>query len=127
MRELSTQLGREPTNAEIAAALPDETPALTPQRVEEIRKGLPEGTTIRTVYDQSTFIAAAIGEVKSAALIGGLSGLFGALLGARIAANASKADREEARRARFADVVELVAVVHRQHDRLAQVGERGSH
>jgi HAE1 family hydrophobic/amphiphilic exporter-1 len=41
-------------------------------RVDEIKKGLPEGTTIRTVYDQSTFIAAAIGEVKSAALIGGL-------------------------------------------------------
>ena len=38
VRELSTQLGREPTNAEIAAALPDETPAMTPQRVEEIRK-----------------------------------------------------------------------------------------
>ncbi len=42
------------------------------KRIEEIEKGLPEGTTIRTVYDQSTFIAAAIGEVKSAALIGGL-------------------------------------------------------
>ena len=28
----------EPTNTEIAAALPDETPAMTPQRVEEIRK-----------------------------------------------------------------------------------------
>jgi len=38
VRELSTQLGREPTNAEIAAALPDETPAMTAQRVEEIRK-----------------------------------------------------------------------------------------
>jgi len=38
VRELSTQLGREPTNAEIASALPDETPAMTPQRVEEIRK-----------------------------------------------------------------------------------------
>jgi len=38
VRELSTQFGREPTNAEIAAALPDETPAMTPQRVEEIRK-----------------------------------------------------------------------------------------
>ena len=38
VRELSTELGREPTNAEIAAALPDETPAMTPQRVEEIRK-----------------------------------------------------------------------------------------
>ncbi len=38
VRELSTQLGREPTNAEIATALPDETPTMTPQRVEEIRK-----------------------------------------------------------------------------------------
>ena len=38
VRELSTQLGREPTNAEIASALPDETPTMTPQRVEEIRK-----------------------------------------------------------------------------------------
>ena len=38
VRELSTQLGREPTNTEIAAALPDETPAMTPTRVEEIRK-----------------------------------------------------------------------------------------
>jgi RNA polymerase primary sigma factor len=38
VRELSTQLGREPTNTEIAAALPDETPTMTPQRVEEIRK-----------------------------------------------------------------------------------------
>ncbi len=38
VRELSTQLGREPTNAEIAAALPDETPTMTAQRVEEIRK-----------------------------------------------------------------------------------------
>jgi len=42
------------------------------QRIEAMEKGLPEGTKIRTVYDQSTFIAAAIGEVKSAALIGGL-------------------------------------------------------
>jgi hydrophobic/amphiphilic exporter-1 (mainly G- bacteria), HAE1 family len=41
-------------------------------RLKELEKGLPEGTEIRTVYDQSTFIAAAIGEVKSAALIGGL-------------------------------------------------------
>ena len=38
VRELSTQLGREPTNAEIADALPDETPTMTAQRVEEIRK-----------------------------------------------------------------------------------------
>ena len=42
VRQLSTQLGREPTNTEIAAALPDETPAMTPQRVEEIRKLGPE-------------------------------------------------------------------------------------
>jgi HAE1 family hydrophobic/amphiphilic exporter-1 len=42
------------------------------KRVEELGKSLPEGTEIRPVYDQSKFIAAAIGEVKSAALIGGL-------------------------------------------------------
>jgi hydrophobic/amphiphilic exporter-1 (mainly G- bacteria), HAE1 family len=41
-------------------------------RLKELEKSLPEGTEVRTVYDQSTFIAAAIGEVKSAALIGGL-------------------------------------------------------
>jgi len=41
-------------------------------RIEEIGKSLPEGTSIKPVYDQSHFIAAAIGEVKSAALIGGL-------------------------------------------------------
>jgi len=42
------------------------------ERLEDLEKGLPEGTEVRTVYDQSTFIAAAIGEVKEAALIGGL-------------------------------------------------------
>jgi HAE1 family hydrophobic/amphiphilic exporter-1 len=42
------------------------------KRVAELGKSLPEGTEIRTVYDQSKFIAAAISEVKSAALIGGL-------------------------------------------------------
>ena len=41
-------------------------------RVDEIQKGLPEGTVLKPVYDQSTFIGAAISEVKSAALIGGL-------------------------------------------------------
>ncbi|MFO1392824.1 MAG: efflux RND transporter permease subunit [Steroidobacteraceae bacterium] len=41
-------------------------------RLKELEKNLPDGTEVRTVYDQSTFIAAAIGEVKSAALIGGL-------------------------------------------------------
>ncbi len=42
------------------------------ERVKALEKSLPEGTEVITVYDQSTFIAAAIGEVKSAALIGGL-------------------------------------------------------
>jgi HAE1 family hydrophobic/amphiphilic exporter-1 len=42
------------------------------ERIGELEKSLPDGTTIRTVYDQSKFIAAAIGEVKSAALLGGL-------------------------------------------------------
>jgi HAE1 family hydrophobic/amphiphilic exporter-1 len=41
-------------------------------RVDEIQKGLPAGTVLKTVYDQSTFIGAAISEVKSAALIGGV-------------------------------------------------------
>jgi hydrophobic/amphiphilic exporter-1 (mainly G- bacteria), HAE1 family len=41
-------------------------------RIESLDKSLPEGTEIRTVYDQSKFIAAAIGEVKSAALLGGI-------------------------------------------------------
>jgi len=42
------------------------------QRVAELGKSLPEGTEIRPVYDQSKFISAAISEVKSAALLGGL-------------------------------------------------------
>jgi HAE1 family hydrophobic/amphiphilic exporter-1 len=42
------------------------------KRTEELGKSLPEGTEIRPVYDQSKFIAAAISEVKSSALIGGL-------------------------------------------------------
>jgi HAE1 family hydrophobic/amphiphilic exporter-1 len=42
------------------------------KRVDTLGKSLPEGTEIRPVYDQSKFIAAAISEVKSAALIGGL-------------------------------------------------------
>jgi HAE1 family hydrophobic/amphiphilic exporter-1 len=41
-------------------------------RLKDLEKNLPEGTSIRQVYDQSTFIAAAISEVKSAAVIGGL-------------------------------------------------------
>ena len=42
------------------------------ERLKALEETLPEGTKVRTVYDQSTFIDAAIGEVKSAALIGGL-------------------------------------------------------
>jgi HAE1 family hydrophobic/amphiphilic exporter-1 len=38
-------------------------------RIKELEANLPEGTTIREVYDQSTFISAAISEVKSAAVI----------------------------------------------------------
>jgi HAE1 family hydrophobic/amphiphilic exporter-1 len=41
-------------------------------RIADMEKSLPQGTVIRQVYDQSTFIAAAISEVKSAALLGGL-------------------------------------------------------
>jgi HAE1 family hydrophobic/amphiphilic exporter-1 len=41
-------------------------------RVKELEENLPEGTRVRQVYDQSTFIGAAISEVKSAALLGGL-------------------------------------------------------
>jgi HAE1 family hydrophobic/amphiphilic exporter-1 len=42
------------------------------ERIETLGKSLPEGTEIRPVYDQSKFISAAISEVKSAALLGGL-------------------------------------------------------
>jgi HAE1 family hydrophobic/amphiphilic exporter-1 len=42
------------------------------EHLKKLEETLPQGTTIRTVYDQSTFIDAAISEVKSAALIGGL-------------------------------------------------------
>jgi HAE1 family hydrophobic/amphiphilic exporter-1 len=41
-------------------------------RVKELEKSLPGGTRLQQVYDQSTFIAAAISEVKTSALIGGL-------------------------------------------------------
>ena len=41
-------------------------------RVQELAKSLPGAAELRSVYDQSHFIAAAIAEVKSAALIGGL-------------------------------------------------------
>ncbi len=41
-------------------------------RIAELEKNLPAGTRLTQVYDQSTFIDAAISEVKTSALIGGL-------------------------------------------------------
>ena len=41
-------------------------------RVEELGKSLPAGTELTLVYDQSKFISSAIGEVRDAALLGGL-------------------------------------------------------
>jgi len=41
-------------------------------RVEELGKSLPGGSEMKLVYDQSTFISSAIGEVREAALLGGL-------------------------------------------------------
>ncbi|MGB5131740.1 MAG: efflux RND transporter permease subunit, partial [Steroidobacteraceae bacterium] len=41
-------------------------------RVEELGKSLPAGSELRLVYDQSRFISSAIGEVRDAALIGGV-------------------------------------------------------
>jgi HAE1 family hydrophobic/amphiphilic exporter-1 len=41
-------------------------------RTEELGKNLPAGTRLTQVYDQSTFIDAAISEVRTSALIGGL-------------------------------------------------------
>ena len=42
------------------------------ERVEALRKTLPAETELTPVYDQSKFISSAIGEVRDAALIGGL-------------------------------------------------------
>ncbi len=42
------------------------------KRIELLRETLPAGTEISEVYDQSIFIADAVNQVKSAALIGGL-------------------------------------------------------
>jgi len=41
-------------------------------RLDELAKSLPDGTEVRPVYDQSQFISSAIGEVKTAAALGGL-------------------------------------------------------
>ncbi len=44
----------------------------TRARIEELGKALPVGSELVLVYDQSKFISSAIGEVRDAALIGGL-------------------------------------------------------
>ncbi len=44
----------------------------TRARIEELGKALPAGSELVLVYDQSKFISSAIGEVRDAALIGGL-------------------------------------------------------
>ncbi|HEY7754584.1 MAG TPA: efflux RND transporter permease subunit, partial [Steroidobacteraceae bacterium] len=41
-------------------------------RIEELGKSLPAGSELTLVYDQSRFISSAIGEVRDAAIIGGL-------------------------------------------------------
>jgi HAE1 family hydrophobic/amphiphilic exporter-1 len=42
------------------------------ERIEELGKSMPPGSTLTLVYDQSKFISSAIGEVREAALIGGI-------------------------------------------------------
>ncbi|MGQ0429327.1 MAG: efflux RND transporter permease subunit, partial [Gammaproteobacteria bacterium] len=44
----------------------------TRTRIEELGKSLPPGSELVLVYDQSKFISSAIGEVREAALIGGV-------------------------------------------------------
>ncbi len=44
--------------------------------LKRIRKELPENYNVSLIYDQSTFIANAIDEVKSAAIIGGILAMF---------------------------------------------------
>ncbi len=41
-------------------------------RIEELGKSMPPGSELTLVYDQSKFISSAIGEVREAALIGGI-------------------------------------------------------
>ncbi len=48
----------------------------TRTRIEELGKALPPGSELVMVYDQSKFISSAIGEVRDAALIGGLLAIF---------------------------------------------------
>jgi HAE1 family hydrophobic/amphiphilic exporter-1 len=42
------------------------------ERADALGSSLPAGSELKLVYDQSTFIASAIGEVREAALLGGL-------------------------------------------------------
>ena len=42
------------------------------QKLEGVQKGLPPGAELRTVYDQSRFIANSVSEVRDAAIWGGL-------------------------------------------------------
>jgi len=42
------------------------------QRLEQLRQNLPPGSELKVVYDQSRFISSAIGEVREAAIIGGI-------------------------------------------------------
>jgi HAE1 family hydrophobic/amphiphilic exporter-1 len=41
-------------------------------RIEELGQSLPAGSELRVVYDQSRFISSSIGEVRDAAIIGGV-------------------------------------------------------
>lgn len=45
-------------------------------RLERLRDSLPKNYQLQMVYDQSNFIASAIDEVKSAAIIGGILAMF---------------------------------------------------
>ncbi|MDZ7644526.1 MAG: efflux RND transporter permease subunit [Woeseiaceae bacterium] len=59
------------------------------QRLDSVRQTLPDELELRLVYDQSTFISAAIRQVTSAAIIGGLLAiivLYGFLRNARATA-----------------------------------------
>jgi len=46
------------------------------QQLTQIKKSLPEDYQLQMVYDQSLFIGSAIGQVKSAAIIGGVLAMF---------------------------------------------------
>jgi HAE1 family hydrophobic/amphiphilic exporter-1 len=50
--------------------------AAVAQRLSEISDAIPKVYTLQPVYDQSLFIASAIDEVKTAAIVGGLLAMF---------------------------------------------------